>query len=90
MTKIVSRMMFAAAAASMAFAPIAAQAGTRASDSGAVYSASSSAPGMGREEDGESIRSGLSLVLALLAAGLIIAGIIFATQTDDEGQSPGT
>ena len=89
MIKTVSRMMFAAAAASMAFAPIAAQAGTRASDSGAVYSTSSSLPGMGREEDGESIKSGLSIILALLAAGLIVTGIVFATDDDGEGQSPG-
>jgi hypothetical protein len=90
MIKTVSRVMFAAAAASMAFAPIAAQAGTRAGDSGAVYSASSSVPGMGREDNGESLKSGLSIVLALIASGLIITGIVFASQSDDDGQSPGT
>jgi hypothetical protein len=29
-------------------------------------------------------------VLALIAAGLIITGVVFATQSDDDGQSPGT
>lgn len=89
MIKTATRMMFAAAAAGMVFAPIAAQAGTRAGDSGAVYSASA-APGMGRAADGESLSSGTSIILALLAAGLVISGIVFATDSDDDGQSPGT
>jgi len=89
MIKTATRMMIAAAAASMAFAPIAAQAGTRAGDAGAVYSAAS-APGMGRSADGEALDGGSSIILALLAAGLIISGIIFAIDSNDQGQSPGT
>ena len=91
MTNIVSRMMFAAAAASMAFAPIAAQAGTRASDSTAVYSAAAVQSGMGDDEEGAGLfNDGTSIILALVAAGLIITGIVLATQSDDDGQSPGT
>lgn len=89
MMKSATRMMVAAAAASLAFAPIAAQAGTRAGDSGAVFAASS-APGMGRSADGESLDSGTSIILALLAAGLVIAGIVAAADSNDNGQSPGT
>jgi hypothetical protein len=90
MIKTVSRMMMTAAAASLAIAPIAVQAGTRASDSGSVYSVASSAPGIGRADEGESAVSGIAVILALLAAGLIGAGIYFATDSDDDGQSPGT
>jgi hypothetical protein len=87
--KTVSRIIFAAAASSLAIAPIAAQAGTRASDSGSVYSVS--APGAGRAAKGESIEDdGGTIILALLAGAAIITGIVFATQSDDEGQSPGT
>jgi hypothetical protein len=88
MTKFATRMMMTAAAATMAFAPIAAQAGTRASDNAAVYSVS--APGVGRDDEGESIRKGFPIVLAFLAAGLFFAGIYFAADSEDDGQSPGT
>lgn len=87
MIKIATRMMMTAAAASMAFAPIAVQAGTRASDNSSVYSVS--APGVGREAEGESVRGG-GIVLAIFAAVLIGAGIFFAVDSDDQGQSPGT
>lgn len=88
MMKTANRMLLAAAAASMAFMPIAAQANTRAGDGGSVYNVS--APGLGRSADGESVEGGTAIILALLAAGLIIGGIIFATDSEDEGQSPGT
>lgn len=91
MMKTVSRLTMAAATATMAFAPIAAQANTRAGDSGAVYSAS--APGFGRAATGEGQEEegGFGdILLGLFAAGLIVAGIVYATQSDDEGQSPGT
>lgn len=86
--KAVSRLAMTAAAASMAFAPIAAQANTRAGDSGAVYSASSvSQPGSGREASGESL-VGVPGILAAIAAALIAAGIIIIID-DDDNQSPG-
>jgi hypothetical protein len=88
MMKTANRMILAATAASVAMLPIAAQASTRAGDNGSVYS--TSAPGFGRSADGESLESGTGIVLALIAAGLIITGVVFATQSDDDGQSPGT
>ena len=90
MMKTVNRMILTAAAATMAVLPVAAQASTRAGDSGAIYSASASAPGLGREDDGESIKGGISIILALLAAAAVIGGIIAATSSNDNGQSPGT
>ncbi|OBV11192.1 hypothetical protein [Erythrobacter dokdonensis] len=89
MMKLASRMMMAAAAATMVVTPIAAQANTRAGDSNAVYS-TASAPGLGREAKGESAKSGTSIILLLLASAAIIGGIILASNSDDDGQSPGT
>lgn len=88
MMKTATRMIMAAAATSMAVLPVAAQANTRAGDSGTVYS--SAQPGLGRAAEGESVASGLSIIIALFSSALIIGGIIFATESDDEGQSPGT
>lgn len=88
MFKIATRMMMTAAAASMALAPIAAQAGTRAGDSDAVYSVST--PGLGRAAEGEQAASGFSILLAIFAVGAVAAGIFFAADSEDEGQSPGT
>jgi len=87
MTNFATRLMMTAAAATMAFAPIAAQAGTRASDNASVYSVS--APGVGRGDEGESI-SGGGIVLAIFAVILVGAGIFFAVDSEDDGQSPGT
>ncbi len=89
MFKIASRMAMAAAAATMAIAPVAAQASTRAGDNGSVYSVSS-APGIGRAAEGEQAGSGLSIILALFAGAAIIGGIVLASSSDDNGQSPGT
>lgn len=91
MTKFATRMMMTAAAATMAFAPIAAQAGTRASDNASVYSVS--APGVGRSANGENQSEGggaSAIILGLLAAAAVIAGIYFAVDSEDDGQSPGT
>ncbi len=82
--KTLSRILLVAAASSLAIAPVAAQAGTRASEGASV-----SAPGLGRTANGESVKSGSAIVLALLASGLLIAGIISATSSNDNGQSPG-
>lgn len=90
MKNIVSRALVTAAAASMAFAPIAAQANTRAGDSAPVYTAeSASQPGLARSADGEEMRGNGSVLLLILAAAAAIAGIIIVADGDD-GQSPGT
>lgn len=89
MIKTASRIVFAAAAASMAMTPIAAQAGTRAGDTTAVYSAAA-VPGIGRSAEGESLAGGSDIIIALLAAAAIIAGLVLASDSDDNGQSPGT
>jgi hypothetical protein len=88
MMKTVNRMILTAAAASMAVLPVAAQANTRAGDSGAIYS--TSGPGLGRDAEGEDLKGGgVSIILALLAAAAVIGGIIYATDSDGDGQSPG-
>lgn len=89
MIKMFSRIVLAAAAASMAMTPIAAQAGTRAGDSTAVYSAAA-APGIGRSAEGESLAGGSDIIIALLAAAAIIAGLVLSSDSEDNGQSPGT
>jgi hypothetical protein len=89
MMKTATRIAMAAAAASMAVMPIAAQANTRAGDSGSVYSVSA-APGVGRAAEGESAKGGFSIIIGLLAAAAIVGGVIFASSSDDDGQSPGT
>lgn len=89
MMKTVNRLFLTAAAASMAVLPVAAQANTRAGDSGAIYS--TSAPGLGRDAEGEEVGgSGVGIILAILAAAAVIGGIIVAADSNDDGQSPGT
>lgn len=83
--KTLSRMMLAAAASSLAIAPVAAQAGTRASEGASI-----SAPGQARSAKGEKAKSGSTIILALLASGLIVTGIAFSASSKDKGQSPGT
>lgn len=82
--KSFSRIMLAAAATSLAVAPVAAQAGTRASEG-----VSLSAPGKGRSAKGEALRGASTIILALGAAGLFIAAIASASTSPDKGQSPG-
>lgn len=85
MIKIVNRAIFAFAAMSLAALPIAAQANTRAGDSGAVYNVPASS--LGRSSEGESVGVATALTIALLAASIIIGSIVVASDTD--GQSPG-
>lgn len=87
MMKMTSRLMFATAAAGLAFAPVAAQANTRAGDSGVVYSAPVSDPGAGRSAEGEEV-IGSGFLAAILAA-IAAAGVIIIIDDDDD-QSPGT
>lgn len=89
MMKTVSRALVTAAAVSMAFAPIAVQANTRAGDSTPVYTTSVSQPGLGREAEGESAKGASGILLAIFAAAAAIAGIVVVAGGDD-GQSPGT
>lgn len=91
MMKAASRLIVTAAAASMAFAPIAAQANTRASDNAPVYNTASAAqPGIGRTAEGEEAKGKSGVLIALLAAAAAIASIVALADEDDEGQSPGT
>ncbi len=90
MIKTMSRLMVAAAATSMAVAPIAAQANTRAGDSAPVYTSSVSQPGLARSAEGEELRGGAGILIALLAAAAAIGGIIAVADTEDDDQSPGT
>jgi len=94
MNNFATRMMMTAAAASMAFMPVVAQANTRAGDSATVYSTAKAKPGVGRAAKGEKQAQGFSIVLGLLAAsavivGGLIAGGVIGNSTDDD-QSPGT
>jgi hypothetical protein len=90
MKKLATRLAVSAAAASMAVMPIAAQANTRAGDNAAVYSTSAAQTGVGRTAEGEDAKSGFGIILGLLAAAAIIGGVFFASDSDDNGQSPGT
>ncbi len=87
MMKTMSRVMLAAAAAGLAFAPIAAQANTRAGDSAPVFTGNAvSQPGIGRSAEGEEIvKPGF---LAAILALLIAAGVVIIID-DGDGQSPG-
>ncbi|MEM8724116.1 MAG: hypothetical protein AAGE86_01205 [Pseudomonadota bacterium] len=88
MMKFASRLAMTAAAAGLAFAPIAAQANTRAGDSSAIYSGSAvSQPGLGRAAEGESLE-GTSGILIILFGAAVIAGIIIIID-DEDNQSPG-
>ena len=89
MMKTVSRVLVTAAAASMAFAPIAVQANTRAGDNAPVYTADFAQPGLGRATDGEDVKGATGIILLLFAAAAAIAGIIVVADTDN-GASPGT
>ena len=90
MFKTTSRVMVSAAAASMAFAPIAAQANTRASDSAPVYTSEAAQPGLNRSAEGEELRGTPGVVIALLAAAAAVGGIVVLAGNDDDDQSPGT
>ena len=84
MIKATSRLVMTAAAAGLAFAPIAANAKTRAADSSATYAA----PGEGRSEDGEKMTAAGGL-LAAAALALIVGGIIVGAESGNDNQSPG-
>ena len=89
MMKTMSRVMVTAAAASMAFAPIAAQANTRAGDNAPVYTSETAQPGLNRSAEGEELRGTPGVLIALLAAAAAIAGIVTLADNEDDDQSPG-
>lgn len=91
MFKTTSKVIMTAAAAGLAFAPIAAQANTRASDSAPVYtSASAAQPGLGRTAEGENATGTPAILIAVFAAAAVVGGIVIAAGEDnDDTQSPG-
>lgn len=89
MFKTTTRLIVGAAAASLAFAPIAAQANTRAGDSAPVYSTSTAQPGLARSAEGEELRGTPGILIALLAAAAAIAGIVVMADNEDDDISPG-
>lgn len=89
MIKMTSRLMMTAAAASVAFSPIAVQANTRAGDSAPVYTSATAQPGVARAAEGEELRGSSGVLIALLAAAAAIAGIVILAGNDDDDVSPG-
>lgn len=91
MKKIATRFAVTAAAASMAFSPIAAHANTRAGDNGSIYGAEASSAGaiFGAVYDDEDEIGGIwDVISGLLAAAAIVTILIIID--DDTDQSPGT
>ncbi|MEP0391130.1 MAG: hypothetical protein ABJ205_02885 [Erythrobacter sp.] len=90
-----NKIITTAAAAGLAFAPIAAQAKTRAADSAPVYTSTSAAqPGLGRSAEGENVVGVPGVIIGILAAAAVIGAVVIASSEDDEdtdpNQSPGT
>lgn len=96
MFKATWKVIMTAAAAGLAFAPIAAQANTRAGDQAPVYTSSSSAqPGLGRSAEGEGVVGVPAILIGIFSAAAIVGGIAVASSEDSEDtggstQSPGT
>jgi hypothetical protein len=89
MTKTLNRILAGTAALGLVAAPIVAHANTRAGISSTSYSTSNALPGLGRASSGEGQEGGTgSIILGLAAAGLVIAGIVLASD-DGECASPG-
>ena len=84
---LTSRFLAGVAAATLAIAPVAAQAGTRAADAGAVSVepvkmstlTRSAKPAAKKSEAG-----GSAVIVAVLAAAAVVAGIIAATDDNDD------
>lgn len=91
MQNTLSKLVLAASTASLALTPIAVQAGTRAGDNAAVYTASVAQPGMAREADGEGIVGGFSIVPLLVGFYFGAWTTLFISEVtdDDEFQSTG-
>jgi len=85
----VKRLIMTAAAASMVLTPVAAQANTRAGDSGSIYSVEA-APGFGRSAEGEAARRGFNLGFGLFGLAIVVGGLILVFRSGNNNQSPGT
>ncbi|MDJ0979385.1 MAG: hypothetical protein QNI87_12735 [Erythrobacter sp.] len=82
-----TRLLMAASAVSLAIAPVAATANTRASDTSPTYTSSASKPGKGRDAKGEKLVAPGVLVAILGAAAA--AGIFIIIDDGDDDQSVG-
>lgn len=90
MFKSTSKVIMTAAAASLAFAPIAAQANTRAADAAPVYTGTTAQPGQGRAAEGENAKGTSAILIALFAGAAVIGGVLIAAGEDnDDTVSPG-
>ena len=94
MIKPISKVLLALSTASLTLSPIAAQAGTRASDTSTVYSAPASQPGMERNAEGERFEglNAFHIFLFFYVAAWTTGFLIEVTDDDDEDdifQSPG-
>jgi hypothetical protein len=85
--KAISNLLVSVAAAGLAFAPIAAQANTRAGDSSPIYSSAMVSSSMAQDNDGEGMGAG-TLIIGVLAVAAIIGAIVIALDSD-EPASPG-
>lgn len=86
---IATRLISTAAALSITFVPIAAQASTRASDNDVIYTGSTQTlPLSDGDDDEDAGLIDLSDVLVAILAGAWVTGIIFIIAEDDN-QSPG-
>lgn len=86
-----SRLLMGFGAATMAIAPVAAQAGTRAADAGVVAVQPvkmSTVSRSAQTAEKKNELGGPGLIIAILAVAAIVAGIIIAA--DDNDASPGT
>lgn len=92
MLKKMQHLFVMLAAAGLAMTPIAAQANTRAGDSGTFYAGSQSQPGLSRSAEGEDFIS-TSAFLVSLVLGAYLTGIVVIVADldgrDDDNQSPG-
>lgn len=93
-----AKFALAAGAISLSFAPVAANAGTRAGDNAPVYSSTQSQPGIGRAAEGEQLGAGAPVYFILAAilgtwATVFIAkssDVLFDDEEEDDGfQSAG-
>ena len=90
MFKKTSKVIMTAAAAGLAFAPIAAQANTRAADAAPVYTNTTAQPGQGRAAEGENAVGATGILIAIFAGAAVIGGIAIAAGEDNnENVSPG-
>ena len=90
---MIKNVLAAVAAAGLAFAPIAAQAGTRATDSGVSMNALSSIDRAGSpigDAEMQSDDNGLPAWLLILLFGAAGVGIILAVEGSENNKSPGT